>query len=152
MDMYNGKRILVTGGTGFPGSDLCERILNEGNEVICEDNSCTGRMGNTAHLIGNPYCEVLRRDVCFPLYVEIDEIYSLACPASPIYYQLDPVQTTKTSVLVAINMLGLAKKFTAEILQSSTSEACGDTVVHPQTEAYWGNVNPVGPRSCYDEG
>jgi UDP-glucuronate decarboxylase len=147
-----GKRILVTGGAGFLGSHLCESLLNEGNEVICADNFYTGRRGNIAHLIGNPFFEVLRHDICFPLYVEVDEIYNLACPASPIHYQFDPVQTTKTSVHGAINMLGLAKRVKAKILQASTSEVYGDPSVHPQTESYWGNVNPIGPRSCYDEG
>jgi UDP-glucuronate decarboxylase len=149
---YLGKRILVTGGAGFLGSHLCERLLNEGNEVICADNFYTGRRGNIAYLIGNPFFEVLRHDICFPLYVEVDEIYNLACPASPIHYQFDPVQTTKTSVHGAINMLGLAKRVKAKILQASTSEVYGDPSVHPQTESYWGNVNPIGPRSCYDEG
>lgn len=152
MKNYLGKRILVTGGAGFLGSHLCERLLNEGNEVICADNFYTGRRGNIAHLVGNPFFEVLRHDICFPLYVEVDEIYNLACPASPIHYQSDPVQTTKTSVHGAINMLGLAKRVKAKILQASTSEVYGDPSVHPQTESYWGNVNPIGPRSCYDEG
>lgn len=142
----------MTGGAGFLGSHLCERLLNEGNEVICADNFYTGRRGNIAHLVGNPFFEVLRHDICFPLYVEVDEIYNLACPASPIHYQSDPVQTTKTSVHGAINMLGLAKRVKAKILQASTSEVYGDPSVHPQTESYWGNVNPIGPRSCYDEG
>ena len=146
------KRILITGGAGFLGSHLCERLLNEGNEIICVDNFYTGRRGNIAHLIGNPYFEIMRHDICFPLYVEVDEIYNLACPASPIHYQFDPVQTTKTSVHGSINMLGLAKRVKAKILQASTSEVYGDPRVHPQPEAYWGNVNPVGPRSCYDEG
>jgi UDP-glucuronate decarboxylase len=146
------KRILVTGGAGFLGSHLCERLLGEGHEVICADNFYTGRRGNVAHLMANPYFEVLRHDICFPLYVEVDEIYNLACPASPIHYQFDPVQTTKTSVHGAINMLGLAKRVRAKILQASTSEVYGDPRVHPQTEDYWGNVNPIGPRSCYDEG
>jgi len=146
------KRILITGGAGFLGSHLCERLLNEGNEIICVDNFYTGRRGNIAHLIGNPYFEVMRHDICFPLYIEVDEIYNLACPASPIHYQFDPVQTTKTSVHGSINMLGLAKRVKAKILQASTSEVYGDPKVHPQPEAYWGNVNPVGPRSCYDEG
>lgn len=152
MKNYLGKRILVTGGAGFLGSHLCERLLNEGNEVICADNFYTGRRGNIARLIGDPLFEVLRHDICFPLYVEVDEIYNLACPASPIHYQFDPVQTTKTSVHGAINMLGLAKRVKAKILQASTSEVYGDPSVHPQTESYWGNVNPIGPRSCYDEG
>ncbi|MFA4828041.1 MAG: UDP-glucuronic acid decarboxylase family protein [Thermodesulfovibrionales bacterium] len=146
------KRILITGGAGFLGSHLCERLLNEGNEIICVDNFYTGRRGNIAHLVSNPYFEIMRHDICFPLYVEVDEIYNLACPASPIHYQFDPVQTTKTSVHGSINMLGLAKRVKAKILQASTSEVYGDPKVHPQPEAYWGNVNPVGPRSCYDEG
>ncbi|MDP3110733.1 MAG: SDR family oxidoreductase [Thermodesulfovibrionales bacterium] len=146
------KRILITGGAGFLGSHLCERLLNEGNEIICVDNFYTGRRGNIAHLIGNPFFEIMRHDICFPLYVEVDEIYNLACPASPIHYQFDPVQTTKTSVHGSINMLGLAKRVKAKILQASTSEVYGDPKVHPQPEAYWGNVNPIGPRSCYDEG
>ena len=147
-----GKRILVTGGAGFLGSHLCERLLKEGHEVLCLDNFYTGRRSNIAHLMSNPYFEVIRHDICFPLYVEVDEIYNLACPASPIHYQFDPVQTTKTSVHGAINMLGLAKRVKAKILQASTSEVYGDPKVHPQDEAYWGNVNPVGTRSCYDEG
>ena len=146
------KRILITGGAGFLGSHLCERLLNEGNEIICVDNFYTGRRGNIAHLVGNPYFEIMRHDICFPLYVEVDEIYNLACPASPIHYQFDPVQTTKTSVHGSINMLGLAKRVKAKILQASTSEVSGDPKVHPQPEEYWGNVNPIGPRSCYDEG
>ena len=146
------KRILVTGGAGFIGSHLCERLLQDGHEVICVDNFFTGSKRNVVHLLANPYFELLRHDVCFSLYVEVDEIYNLACPASPIHYQHDPVQTTKTSVLGAINMLGLAKRVKAKILQASTSEVYGDPAVHPQTEAYWGNVNPIGPRSCYDEG
>ena len=146
------KRILITGGAGFLGSHLCERLLNEGNEIICVDNFYTGRRGNITHLVSNPYFEVMRHDICFPLYVEVDEIYNLACPASPIHYQFDPVQTTKTSVHGSINMLGLAKRVKAKILQASTSEVYGDPKVHPQPEAYWGNVNPIGPRSCYDEG
>jgi len=146
------KRILITGGAGFLGSHLCERLLNEGNEIICVDNFYTGRRGNIAHLIGNPFFEIMRHDICFPLYVEVDEIYNLACPASPIHYQFDPVQTTKTSVHGSINMLGLAKRVKAKILQASTSEVYGDPKVHPQPEAYWGNVNTIGPRSCYDEG
>lgn len=146
------KRVLVTGGAGFIGSHLCGRLLAAGCDVICVDNFFTGRKGNIAHLMGDPYFEVLRHDICFPLYVEVDEIYNLACPASPIHYQHDPVQTTKTSVHGAINMLGLAKRTGAKILQASTSEVYGDPSVHPQTEGYWGNVNPVGPRSCYDEG
>ena len=146
------KRILVTGGAGFLGSHLCEKLLDQGHEVICADNFYTGRRGNIAHLISNPMFEVLRHDVCFPLYVEVDEIYNLACPASPIHYQFDPVQTTKTSVHGAINMLGLAKRVKAKILQASTSEVYGDPAIHPQDESYWGNVNPIGLRSCYDEG
>ena len=146
------KKILVTGGAGFLGSHLCERLLKEGNEVICVDNFYTGKKENIIHLLDNPYFEVVRHDVCFPLYLEVDEIYNLACPASPIHYQYDPVQTTKTSVHGAINMLGLAKRLKAKILQASTSEVYGDPNVHPQSEDYWGNVNPIGPRSCYDEG
>ena len=146
------KRILVTGGAGFLGSHLCERLVEAGHDVLCVDNYFTGRRANVAHLIGNPRFEVMRHDVTFPLYVEVDEIYNLACPASPIHYQHDPVQTTKTSVHGAINMLGLAKRLRAKILQASTSEVYGDPVVHPQTEDYWGNVNPIGFRSCYDEG
>jgi len=147
-----GKRILVTGGAGFLGSHLCDALLREGNEVICVDNFYTGRRSNIVHLLNNPYFEILRHDVCFPLYVEVDEIYNLACPASPVHYQFDPVQTTKTSVHGAINMLGLAKRVKAKILQASTSEVYGDPNIHPQIEAYWGNVNPIGVRSCYDEG
>lgn len=146
------KRVLVTGGAGFLGSHLCERLLKDGCDVVCVDNFYTGRKANIAHLMGNPYFEVIRHDVCFPLYVEVDEIYNLACPASPVHYQHDPVQTTKTSVHGAINMLGLAKRTGAKILQASTSEVYGDPAVHPQPESYWGNVNPIGPRSCYDEG
>jgi len=152
MKNLSGKRIVVTGGAGFLGSHLCERLLGEGHEVICVDNFYTGRRHNVAHLIPNPYFEVLRHDICFPLYVECDEIYNLACPASPVHYQFDPVQTTKVSVHGAINMLGLAKRVKAKILQASTSEVYGDPKVHPQTEDYWGNVNPIGLRSCYDEG
>lgn len=153
MRSYNlRKRILVTGGAGFLGSHLCERLLAEGNDVLCVDNFFTGTKYNIAHLIGNTNFELLRHDVTFPLYVEVDEIYNLACPVSPIHYQHDPVQTTKTSVHGAINMLGLAKRIKAKILQASTSEVYGDSLVHPQTEGYWGNVNPIGPRSCYDEG
>lgn len=147
-----GKRILVTGGGGFLGSHLCERLLEDGAEVLCVDNFYTGRRANIAHLVGNAYFEVLRHDICFPLYVEVDEIYNLACPASPVHYQFDPVQTTKTSVHGTINMLGLAKRIKAKILQASTSEVYGDPATHPQPEAYWGNVNPIGRRSCYDEG
>jgi UDP-glucuronate decarboxylase len=146
------KRVLVTGGAGFLGSHLCERLLAAGHDVVCLDNFFTGRKANIAHLMGNPYFEIMRHDVCFPLYVEVDEIYNLACPASPVHYQHDPVQTTKTSVHGAINMLGLAKRTGARILQASTSEVYGDPNVHPQREAYWGNVNPIGSRSCYDEG
>ncbi len=146
------KRLLVTGGAGFLGSHLCERLLERGHDVLCVDNYFTGRKDNVAGLISNPDFELLRHDVTFPLYVEVDEIYNLACPASPIHYQFDPVQTTKTSVHGAINMLGLAKRVKAKILQASTSEVYGDPAVHPQTEDYWGNVNPIGPRSCYDEG
>jgi UDP-glucuronate decarboxylase len=145
-------RVLVTGGAGFLGSHLCERLLERGDDVLCVDNYFTGRRANIAHLIGNPYFEVLRHDVTFPLYVEVDAIYNLACPASPIHYQFDPVQTTKTSVHGAINMLGLAKRVKAKILQASTSEVYGDPEIHPQRESYWGRVNPVGLRSCYDEG
>ncbi len=146
------KRILVTGGAGFIGSHLCERLLKESNEVICVDNFFTGAKRNIVHLLGNPYFEVIRHDITFPLYVEVDEIYNLACPASPIHYQFDPVQTTKTSVLGSINMLGLAKRLKIKILQASTSEVYGDPEVHPQDESYRGNVNTIGPRACYDEG
>jgi len=146
------KRILVTGGAGFLGSHLCERLLADGHDVLCVDNFFTGTKDNIVHLIGNPHFEVLRHDVTFPLYVEVDEIYNLACPASPIHYQFDPVQTTKTSVHGAINMLGLAKRVKAKIMQASTSEVYGDPQVHPQKEDYWGHVNPIGFRSCYDEG
>ncbi|WP_319584520.1 UDP-glucuronic acid decarboxylase family protein [uncultured Pseudodesulfovibrio sp.] len=146
------KRVLVTGGSGFLGSHLCEQLLDMGREVICVDNFFTGSKSNILHLLDNPFFEVIRHDVTFPLYVEVDEIYNLACPASPIHYQHDPVQTTKTSVHGAINMLGLAKRLKARILQASTSEVYGDPEVHPQTEDYWGNVNPIGLRSCYDEG
>lgn len=145
-------RILVTGGAGFIGSHLCERLLAAGNEVVCVDNFYTGRRANITHLLPNPYFEVLRHDICFPLYVEVDAIYNLACPASPIHYQFDPVQTTKTSVHGSINMLGLAKRLKIPILQDSTSEVYGDPSIHPQPESYWGNVNPIGVRSCYDEG
>src|ERR1700744_3508747 len=145
-------RVLGTGGAGFRGSHLCERLLAEGHDVLCVDNYFTGRKDNIAHLIGNPRFEFIRHDVTFPLYVEVDQIFNLACPASPIHYQFDPVQTTKTSVIGAINMLGLAKRVGAKVLQASTSEVYGDPTVHPQTEDYWGNVNPIGPRSCYDEG
>ena len=146
------KRVLVTGGAGFLGSHLCERLLAEGNEVICVDNFYTGQKKNIITLLDNPYFEVLRHDVTFPLYIEVDEIYNLACPASPIHYQFDPVQTTKTSVHGAINMLGLAKRVKAKLFQASTSEVYGDPEMHPQKENYWGNVNPIGVRSCYDEG
>jgi UDP-glucuronate decarboxylase len=146
------KRILITGGAGFLGSHLCERLLTEGHDILCVDNYFTGRKDNIAHLLGNKRFEAYRHDVTFPLYVEVDDIYNLACPASPVHYQFDPVQTTKTSVIGAINMLGLAKRLGAKILQSSTSEVYGDPTVHPQTEDYRGNVNPLGPRACYDEG
>ena len=146
------KRVLVTGGAGFIGSHLCERLLADGSDVLCADNFYTGTKDNIRHLMGNPHFELLRHDVTFPLYVEVDEIYNLACPASPVHYQFDPVQTTKTSVHGAINMLGLAKRVKAKILQASTSEVYGDPQVHPQPEAYWGHVNPIGLRSCYDEG
>ncbi len=149
--MHN-RRILVTGGAGFIGSHLCEELLKRGDDVLCVDNFYTGTRQNVQHLLANPRFELIRHDVCLPLYVEVDEIYNLACPASPIHYQYDPVQTTKTSVYGAINMLGLAKRLKAKILQSSTSEVYGDPVIHPQPESYWGNVNPIGPRSCYDEG
>lgn len=151
-DSNGRKRILVTGGAGFIGSHLCERLLADGHDVLCVDNFFTGAKQNIAHLLGDPYFELLRHDVTFPLHVEVDEIYNLACPASPVHYQFDPVQTTKTSVHGAINMLGLAKRLKARILQASTSEVYGDPSVHPQREDYWGNVNPIGPRSCYDEG
>ena len=146
------KRVLVTGGAGFLGSHLCERLLRAGNDVLCVDNYFTGRKDNIAHLLGDPHFEALRHDITFPLHVEIDEIYNLACPASPVHYQFDPVQTTKTSAVGAINMLGLAKRTGARILQASTSEVYGDPTEHPQTEAYRGNVDPLGPRACYDEG
>ena len=146
------KRVLVTGGAGFLGSHLCERLLSSGCDVLCVDNFFTGTKENVAHLLPNPRFELMRHDVTFPLYVEVDEIYNLACPASPIHYQFDPVQTTKTSVHGAINMLGLAKRVKAKILQASTSEVYGDPEVHPQVESYWGRVNPIGLRSCYDEG
>jgi len=148
----NHKRVLVTGGAGFLGSHVCDRLVADGCDVLCADNFFSGTKDNIAHLIGNPRFELLRHDVTFPLYVEVDEIYNLACPASPIHYQYDPVQTTKTSVHGAINMLGLAKRTKAKILQASTSEVYGDPTVHPQTEDYWGHVNPIGLRSCYDEG
>jgi len=146
------KKVLVTGGAGFLGSHLCEALLERGCDVLCVDNFFTGSKANIVHLLDNPYFELLRHDITFPIYVEVDEIYNLACPASPIHYQFDPVQTTKTCVHGAINMLGLAKRVKARILQASTSEVYGDPAVHPQTEDYWGNVNPIGPRSCYDEG
>jgi UDP-glucuronate decarboxylase len=146
------KRVLVTGGAGFLGSHLCERLLVEGHDVLCVDNYFTGRRANIAHLLGNPNFEVMRHDITFPLYVEVDEIYNLACPAAPIHYQYDPVQTTKVSVHGAINVLGLAKRTKAKVFQASTSEVYGDPTVHPQKEDYWGNVNPIGIRSCYDEG
>lgn len=146
------KQILVTGGAGFIGSHLCERLLKDGNNVICMDNYFTGRKQNIIHLLDHPYFELVRHDVTFPYYIEVDEIYNLACPASPVHYQFDPVSTTKTSVIGAINMLGLAKRTKARILQASTSEVYGDPFVHPQEESYWGNVNPIGIRSCYDEG
>jgi UDP-glucuronate decarboxylase len=148
----NRKRILVTGGAGFLGSHLCERLVELGHDVLCVDNYFTGTKQNVAALLGNPSFEALRHDVTFPLYVEVDEIYNLACPASPVHYQFDPVQTTKTSVMGAINMLGLAKRTHARVLQTSTSEVYGDPDVHPQPESYRGNVNPLGPRACYDEG
>lgn len=150
--MHGTKRVLVTGGAGFIGSHLCARLLEKGNEVLCVDNFFTGSRANIAGLLKNTNFEVIRHDVTFPLYVEVDEIYNLACPASPVHYQHDPVQTTKTSVHGAINMLGLAKRVNAKILQASTSEVYGDPAVHPQEESYWGNVNPIGIRSCYDEG
>ncbi|WP_109577984.1 UDP-glucuronic acid decarboxylase family protein [Aminobacter sp. AP02] len=150
--MHPGKRVLVTGGAGFLGSHLCEKLLDAGAQVLCVDNFYTGAAENIEHLGSRPRFKFLRHDVCLPLHVEVDEIYNLACPASPIHYQRDPVQTTKTSVLGAINMLGLAKRRGARILQASTSEVYGDPTVHPQPENYWGNVNPIGPRSCYDEG
>ena len=146
------KKVLVTGGAGFLGSHLCGALLERGCDVLCVDNFFTGSKANIVHLLDNPYFELLRHDITFPIYVEVDEIYNLACPASPIHYQFDPVQTTKTCVHGAINMLGLAKRVKARILQASTSEVYGDPAVHPQTEDYWGNVNPIGPRSCYDEG
>ncbi|MFO7553186.1 MAG: UDP-glucuronic acid decarboxylase family protein [Haliea sp.] len=151
MQQTSRKRILVTGGAGFLGSHLCERLLALGNDVLCVDNFYTGTRDNVLHLLDDPHFELMRHDVTFPLYVEVDEIYNLACPASPIHYQRDPVQTTKTSVHGAINMLGLAKRLQAKILQASTSEVYGDPEVNPQPEAYWGRVNPVGPRACYDE-
>ncbi len=150
--MLTRKRILITGGAGFLGSHLCERLLALGHDVLCVDNYFTGAKDNIVHLLGNPHFEVLRHDVTFPLYIEVDEIYNLACPASPVHYQFDPVQTTKTSVHGAINMLGLAKRVRAKIFQASTSEVYGDPLEHPQRESYRGSVNPIGPRACYDEG
>ena len=152
MRSLSSKRVLVTGGAGFLGSHLCEHLLEQGHEVICVDNYFTGSKANITHLLKHPYFELMRHDVTFPLYVEVDEIYNMACPASPVHYQYDPVQTTKTSVHGAINMLGLAKRVRAKILQASTSEVYGDPNVHPQREDYWGHVNPIGIRSCYDEG
>jgi UDP-glucuronate decarboxylase len=152
MGRFERKRIMVTGGSGFIGSHLCERLSKEGNDVLCVDNFFTGTRDNVRHLLDHPFFEVLRHDITFPLYVEVDEIYNLACPASPIHYQFDPVQTTKTSVIGAINMLGLAKRVKARILQASTSEVYGDPEIHPQPEGYWGRVNPIGTRACYDEG
>lgn len=149
---YQGKRVLVTGGAGFLGSHLCEKLLERGAEVLCVDNYFTGRRANIAHLMDNPYFEAMRHDITFSLYVEVDAIFNFACPASPVHYQHDPVATTKVSVNGAINMLGLAKRLNARILQASTSEVYGDPAIHPQTEDYWGNVNPIGPRACYDEG
>ena len=146
------RRVLVTGGAGFIGSHLCNRLLERGDEVLCVDNFYTGTRRNVHHLLSNPLFELMRHDVCFPLYIEADEIFNLACPASPVHYQFDPVQTTKVSVHGAINMLGLAKRVKAKVLQASTSEVYGDPSVHPQKEDYWGNVNPIGVRSCYDEG
>ena len=152
MNSFEKKRILVTGGAGFLGSHLCEKLIDKGNEVICLDNYYTGSKNNISHLLSNENFELLRHDICFPLYIEVDEIYNLACPASPIHYQYDPVQTTKTSVHGSINMLGLAKRQNAKIFQASTSEVYGDPEIHPQNESYWGRVNPIGRRSCYDEG
>ena len=152
MRQHIDERVLVTGGAGFIGSHLCDRLLGRGAEVLCVDNFFTGARRNIEHLLSNPRFELLRHDITFPLYVEVDCIYNLACPASPVHYQHDPVQTTKTSVIGAINMLGLAKRLKANILQASTSEVYGDPTIHPQSENYWGNVNPIGPRSCYDEG
>jgi len=146
------KRVLVTGGAGFIGSHICESLLNQDCEVLCVDNFFTGSKDNIKHLLSNPYFEILRHDICFPLYLEVDEIYNLACPASPIHYQFDPVQTTKVNVIGSINMLGLAKRLKIKILQASTSEVYGNPLEHPQTESYWGNVNTTGPRACYDEG
>lgn len=148
----NRKRILVTGGAGFVGSHLCERLLNEGNEVFCLDNFFTGQKQNIIHLLNHPYFELIRHDVTVPFFIETDEIYNLACPASPVHYQYNPIKTTKTSVMGAINMLGLAKRVNGKVLQASTSEVYGDPKIHPQPESYWGHVNPIGERSCYDEG
>lgn len=150
--LFMKKRVLVTGGAGFLGSHLCERLLKDGNEVLCMDNYFTGNKRNIVHLLDNPYFELVRHDVTAPYFVEIDQIYNLACPASPVHYQYNPIKTTKTSVMGAINMLGLAKRVKARILQASTSEVYGDPEIHPQPESYWGNVNPIGVRSCYDEG
>src|SRR3954451_24987531 len=150
--MLTERRVLITGGAGFIGSHLCDRLLERGDEVLCIDNFFTGTRRNVHHLLSHPRFELTRHDICFPLYVEVDQIFNLACPASPIHYQFDPVQTTKVSVIGSINMLGLAKRVKAKILQASTSEVYGDPAVHPQKEDYWGNVNPIGPRSCYDEG
>ena len=151
-DYFSARRVLVTGGAGFVGSHLIDRLIEQGDEVLCVDNLFTGSKSNVAHLLAHPRFEFLRHDICFPLFVEVDAIFNLACPASPIHYQHDPVQTTKVSVIGSINMLGLAKRIRAPILQASTSEVYGDPTQHPQTEAYWGNVNPIGIRSCYDEG
>jgi UDP-glucuronate decarboxylase len=151
MGTRTAKRVLVTGGAGFLGSHLCERLLENGQEVLCVDNFFSSSRRNVAHLMSSARFELMRHDVTFPLYVEVDEIFNLACPASPVHYQFDPVQTTKTSVIGAINMLGLAKRLKVKILQASTSEIYGDPEIHPQTEEYWGNVNPIGLRSCYDE-
>jgi UDP-glucuronate decarboxylase len=152
LPMLTESRVLITGGAGFIGSHLCDRLLERGDEVLCVDNFFTGTRRNVHHLLSHPRFELTRHDICFPLYVEVDQIFNLACPASPIHYQFDPVQTTKVSVIGAINMLGLAKRVKAKILQASTSEVYGDPAIHPQQESYWGNVNPIGPRSCYDEG
>jgi UDP-glucuronate decarboxylase len=149
---FQRKKVLVTGGSGFLGSHLCDRLVARGDDVLCVDNFFTGSKDNVAHLLSNPHFELMRHDVTFPLFVEVDEIFNLACPASPVHYQHDPVQTTKASVHGAINMLGLAKRVRAKVFQASTSEVYGDPIVHPQVEEYWGNVNPIGPRSCYDEG
>lgn len=146
------KKILITGGAGFIGSHLCERLLNDGNEIICLDNYFTGSKNNIVHLLDNPYFELIRHDVTTPFFIEVDEIYNLACPASPVHYQYNPIKTIKTSVMGSVNMLGLAKRIKAKVLQASTSEVYGDPEIHPQTESYWGNVNPIGVRSCYDEG